>query len=139
MRKVGEIYFKQPGVVLEEAKSNENKILFIDELDFLFSDEIFGESYAVGSRYTSNEVVDLFKFIWKKRYRNINLEDIFKSTEYKNLFSRNKILNELKKYINNKIKQIFEDSKKMETHSYVVGEHPITREKAIGYKELDDI
>lgn len=51
-------------------------ILIVDEMDFLFSDNFYGEVYAVGCGYTNKEVVNLFKFIWKKKYRNITVKDI---------------------------------------------------------------
>ncbi|KAL4491308.1 hypothetical protein ABPG72_021694 [Tetrahymena utriculariae] len=139
LAEIGQLHIlKNNSISLKQGNNQTGKrIIFIDEVDFFFDKDFLGKVYPVLLQVSNPEIIELFRFIWNRRYSKITLESVKISNQYHSLINKNLNLNHLVNLIDLKIVQMIEDAKNMEDHSYILSDVPDSQEKIIGYKHID--
>ena len=119
---------------IHHLKNTKMKVLLIDEVDVLFKEDVFGNSYSPGLKNTNNEITELMDFIWSKK-DDLDENSLLRHETVKtvlSLFSQNAhdlILSEIKKMLL--------ATKNIEF--YAKNTDYIITDKKIGFKEFDGI
>ncbi|KAL4469878.1 hypothetical protein ABPG72_011099 [Tetrahymena utriculariae] len=106
-------------------------ILIIDEVDNLFHKDFITKTYPIACTYTNQSIKQLFWLIWHKK--NIDLETVKESQEYKQLFDQNPFLTKLQDFFDQRIQSMLSDLKKFESHKYDIYFNAEKSEKQICY------
>jgi hypothetical protein len=71
-----------------EIKSNHNtrpQILLIDEVDVIFSESFFGNTYMPQAQIEGEEVEALTDYIWLNRKNDLTIKKVSETQEYKDV------------------------------------------------------